>query len=122
MFILFALLIGAPLLFAASFQFVNIFHTIYSKIGFDSDATASMQGQGMMQLQDLTITPDFFYNYAIITLVVLGVLGALLIGLIKSGKLATGVPYVPILPTLSVLIFVGLCSVLVTFFGGMMGA
>jgi Flp pilus assembly protein TadB len=122
MFILFALLIGAPLLFAASFQFVNIFHMIYTRIGFDPNSASSSMSSGMIQLQDLTISPDFFYNYAIITLIMLGVLGALLIGLIKSGKLSTGVPYVPVLPTLSVLIFIGLSSVLVTFFGGMMGA
>ncbi len=121
MFIIFALLIGAPLLFASSLQFVTIFNKIYEKVGYDSSGASSMPVQsGMITLQKLPITTNFFFQYAVIVLFVLGLFGALLIGLIKSGKLSSGVPLMPLLVLLSILIFLGMNTLLGSFFKGMM--
>lgn len=121
LFIVFALLVGAPLLFAASMQFVGIFNNIYEKIGFDNSKTAAPMQNGMIKLSKLPIGEDFFFNYAIITLAVMGILGSLIIGVIKTGKVSSGIPIIPILPTLSILIFYGLVTVLSSFFRGMIG-
>ena len=121
MFIIFALLIGAPLLFASSLQFVTIFNKIYEKVGYGSSGASSMPMQtGMIALQKLPITTSFFLQYAVIVLLVLGLFGALLIGLIKTGKLSSGVPLMPILVILSILIFLTINALLGSFFKGMM--
>jgi Flp pilus assembly protein TadB len=121
MFIIFALLIGAPLLFSSSLQFVSIFNKIYEKVGYGNTGASEMPTQtGMIALQKLPITSDFFFQYAIIILAVLGLFGALLIGLIKTGKLSTGVPLMPIVVVVSILIFWAMNAFLGSFFKGMM--
>lgn len=121
MFIIFALLIGAPLLFSSSLQFVSIFNKIYEKVGYGNTGANEMPRQtGMIALQKLPITADFFFQYAIIILAVLGLFGALLIGLIKTGKLSTGVPLMPLLVIISIIIFWGMNTLLGSFFKGMM--
>ena len=122
LFIMFALLVGAPLLFSASLQFVTIFNSIYDKIGLDKGGSASLpKHAGMVSLSKLPITGDFFWWYAVITLGVSGVFGALLIGLIRSGKLNSGIPLVPVVATLSIAVFIAITTLLGTFFKGMMG-
>lgn len=120
MFILFALLIGAPLLFSSSLQFVTIFNKIYEKVGFNDDLSAMPQQTGMIALQKLPISANFFFQYAIITLFVLSMFGSLLIGLIKTGKLSSGVPLMPVIAPLSVIIFYLMTVALSSFFKGMM--
>lgn len=118
MFVLFALLVGAPFLFAASLQFITIFATILGKI--DITALLSQQGSGgMISLHPLSITPNFFMTYAIVVLSVSAFFGSLLIGLIRTGKVTSGAPLIPILILLSVAIFMALNYGLSSFFGGM---
>jgi hypothetical protein len=119
MFILFAIIIGAPLLFSASLQFVTIFNSIYEKVGFDNGDMTAMQS-GMISLSKLPITAEFFFQYSVITLIVLGMFGGLLIGLIKNGKLSSGVPLMPVIPVLAVVVFWLFTIVLGSFFKGMM--
>jgi len=121
MFILFALLIGAPLLFAASLQFVTIFSTIFSETGISTAPSALTQHTGIISIQELPISPDFFWKYAVITLGISGLFGALLIGLIRTGKLSAGVPLIIILIPLAIIIFVVLEKLLGSLFVGMMG-
>jgi len=121
MFILFALLIGAPLLFAASLQFVTIFSTIFSETGISTGPSALTQDTGIISIQELPISPDFFWKYAVITLGISGLFGALLIGLIRTGKLSAGVPLIIILIPLTIIIFIVLEKLLGSFFVGMMG-
>lgn len=122
LFILFALLVGAPLLFASSLQFVSIFNSIYDKIGLGkADVSAMPKHAGMVSLQRLPITSDFFWWYAVITLAVSGMFGAILIGLIRSGKLNSGIPLVPVIMVLSVVVFIAITMLLGSFFKGMMG-
>ncbi len=121
MFILFALLIGAPLLFAASLQFVTIFSTIFSETGISTASSTLTPHTGIISIQELPISPDFFWKYAVITLGISGLFGALLIGLIRTGKLSAGVPLIIILIPLAIIIFVVLEKLLGSLFVGMMG-
>jgi flagellar protein FlaJ len=121
MFILFSLILGAPLLFAASSQFVRIFSLTFSKI--DVDALGEQAGQGgMIKLQKMPITEDEFVMYAALVLSVCSFFGALIIGLMKSGKMTRGIPIIPVVWALAVGIFFLLRFVLGSFFGGMMAA
>ena len=120
MFILFALLVGAPLLFSASNQFIVIFSDIYHKIGLDKDLSSMPTTGSMISIKKLPITSEFFMFYAGTTLAVSSMFGALLIGLIRTGKLSAGIPLVPVVAVCSVLIFLVLQNVLGSFFKGMM--
>lgn len=117
MFILFALLIGAPLLFSASLQFITIFSTIFSRVDV---GILSQQAKGsMITLQPLSITPNFFMTYAIIVLCISALFGSLLIGLIRTGKVTSGITLIPVLIALSVAIFMAMNYGLGSFFSGM---
>jgi len=114
LFILFALMIGAPLLFAVSLQFINIFSTIMSKMDI---TTLSMQApQSMVSLSPLSITPDFFHMYAIGILFISAFFGALLIGMLRTGNAIAGVPNIPIFVVVSIGIFMVLKHLLNAFF------
>jgi len=119
MFILFALLIGAPLLFSASLQFITIFNSIYDRIGL-SDVNSTPLQTGMMSLKKLPITDQFFSQYAMITLAISALFGGLLIGLIRSGKLSAGIPITPVVVILALVVFVVISSLLGSFFTGML--
>ena len=116
MFILFALLIGAPLLLAASLQFVTMFNTIFSHVDPGDSGASTAQ----IPIQKLPITQEFFWVYAVVLLALSGLCGALLIGMMRTGKLSTGVPLILLLVPLPVLIFIGLTMLLASFFSGLM--
>ncbi|MEA3254577.1 MAG: type II secretion system F family protein [Candidatus Altiarchaeota archaeon] len=116
MFILFALLIGAPLLLAASLQFVTMFNTIFSHVDPGESGAATAQ----IPISKLPIDGDFFTMYAIILLALSGLCGAILIGMMRTGKLSTGVPLTLLLVPLPVIIFIVLATLLGSFFGGLM--
>ncbi len=119
MFIMFALMFGAPLLFASSSQFIRIFSKTLSNIDVEQLST-QVQG-GMIKLQPLAITESEFVLYAIAILVVCSFFGSLLIGLMRSGKMTSGLPLILITMGLSIGIFLTLRFILESFFWGMMG-
>jgi len=118
MFILFSLIVGAPLLFAASSQFISIFSKVFSVI--DLSKLPQEAQMGMVKIQRLSITEDDFKLYSLIVLSVSSFLGSLLIGLMRSGKMTSGIPIIPIAMGLSIGIFFGLRYILSLFFGSMM--
>jgi len=120
MFILFALLIGAPLLFSASLQFITIFNSIYDKIGLQEGSSKMPLETGMMSLKKLPITANFFSQYAMMTLAISALFGGLLVGLIRSGKLSAGIPISPIVVILALAVFIVISSLLGSFFTGML--
>lgn len=117
MFIVFAILVGAPLLFASSIQFITIFSKIYGRI--DANILSQQAQSGLMSMSGLSITPDFYFMYAVITLTVSAFFASLLVGLIRTGKISSGISTIPILIALAVGIFLGLNYGLSSFFGGM---
>jgi Flp pilus assembly protein TadB len=119
MFILFSLILGAPLLFAASSQFIRIFSKTFSVIDLSS---LSQQPQGgMVSLTPLVITEDDFVLYSLIVLAICSFFGSLLIGLMRSGKMTKGVPIIQISMGLSIGMFLALRYLLSMVFGGLMG-
>ncbi|RLC40840.1 MAG: hypothetical protein DRH44_08090 [Candidatus Coatesbacteria bacterium] len=118
MFILFSLIVGAPLLFAASSQFISMFSKVFSVI--DLSKLPQEAQMGMVKIQPLSITEDDFVLYSLIVLSVSSFLGSLLIGLMRSGKMTFGIPIIPIAMGLSIGVFFVLRYILSLFFGSMM--
>lgn len=115
LFILVAILIGAPMLFAVSIQFIKTFSTLFEKLNISD---SQVPQAGIVSLKGLSISPDFFFMYALLIFVVLGFFGALLISLIRTGKPVAGVPNIPVLVLGSIIVFLVLNHVLGVFFGG----
>jgi len=120
-FILFALLIGAPLLFGVSLQFISIFHTLFTKLNIEelSQQAALSGGAGTISISTLAVSPDFFMYYALGILAMSNFFGALLVGLIKTGRPISGVPNIPVLIFISVAVFLLINYVLGLFFGSL---
>jgi len=80
MFILFTVIVGAPMLLAVSIRFVGIMADMQQR----SDIFGS-----------IAITPEFLTMASVILLVVTSLLSASLIGVIKEGKVLSGLLYFP---------------------------
>lgn len=118
LFIVFALVIGAPMLFAASHQFVTVFAQTFSSIGL-SEGTS--RGDSLIQLEGFAIEPGFFSLYAICVLIVSSFFGSLIINVMKNGEMlsASGITLTPLLMVLSVAVFCVLDTLLGSLFQGM---
>ncbi len=117
-FILFSILVGAPVLFAVSLQFITIFSTLFSRINV-SELT-NISRHTMITLRELSISPEFFMQYAMAILIVLSFYGALLIGLVRTGKIITGIRNIPILIIVSTGVFFLVNYLLEIFLSGLM--
>ena len=117
-FILFALIIGAPMLFAVSHEFISIFSMMMDRIDVSSLKEAAAQ-QSMIKLSELSITPEFFQIYAVAILSVSATFGALLVGILRTGKAISGVPSIPMFAAIAVGIFLIMKFALNSFFGSM---
>jgi len=116
MFILFSVLIGAPLLLGVSITFVEIFSAIFETIDVGSMEGAAQSS--MISLEGLSISPEFFWLYAVLVLLISGFFGGIMIGVIQTGKVSSGITYGPVLAIIAVTIFIVLHKVLVGVFGG----
>ena len=97
---------------------MSIFSSIYAKVN-SGGLTQSAQS-GMMALRPLSVEPSFFYWYAITVLVVCSAFGSFIVGLIRTGKLSSGITLVPALVAGSIIIFLALNEGFGSFFGGML--
>ncbi|MFH1054844.1 MAG: type II secretion system F family protein [Candidatus Altiarchaeota archaeon] len=116
-FILFAVLVGAPLLFAVSAQFITIFSTMMEKLNVQD--LSKNAPQGMITISQLSITPEFFQTYAIGILFVSAFFGSLLLGILKTGNPLSGLSTTPLLITVSIGIFLLIKHGLGLLFAGM---
>ena len=118
-FILFAIMFGAPLLFAVSSEFITIFSQMMLKLNIDELARNVPTSQTMITLKPLAITPDFFQLYAIGILIISSFFGSLLIGILRTGNPITGVSSIPMFTAVSVIMFLGMKYFLNVLFQGM---
>jgi len=117
MFMLFAMLFGAPLLFAVSLQFILVFSGLFSKINV-SELSNLPQSATTITLKPFVISPDFYFTYALITLIVLCFFGSFLIGLLRTGKPISGLQNIPTFTATSVVIFLVLNHFMTSVFSG----
>ncbi len=123
LFILFAAGIGAPLLFAISLFFVETMAKLYSPSVLGSiETTGAAGGFGgggfLSRASAPTITADQLFLFAISSIAVTTIFGSLIIGLIQSGQEKKGLKFVPILLTISLVIFFVAQLIIKSLFGG----
>ena len=119
MFIMFATMVGSPLLLAVSLQFITIFSTLMDKLNI-AELTKSMQGQSaMFTLSELAIKPGFFENYAILILFVSSFFASFLVGILRKGEALSGLPNTPVFIPGSIAVFFTVKYVLGKVFSSM---
>ncbi len=114
-FIMFTIILGAPLLLSISIQFIKVITSMQSKAGV-SDA-----GFGLSMLAgEISITADFLTKLSIAMLIMTALLASMLLGTIREGKPKFGFRYAPIIIVGSMIAFVVFRHFIANFFGSMM--
>jgi len=96
-FIFFAVGFGAPMLFGISTYLVSSIGTQFSAFDISSGG-----GQTAKAIQ---VSPEFLVMFAMIALAITSFFGSLIIGVVKGGSEKSGLKLVPILITMSYIVF-----------------
>lgn len=118
MFIMFASVMGAPLLFAVSVYFIEMIG------GFWSERTAEIPSQmssGFMQMKGPQVGSYEMMLFSVACIILTTVFGSLIIGLIQSGKEKRGIKYIPLLTGAGLFIFFAVRFVISAMFGNLLG-
>lgn len=98
-FIFVAIGIGAPMLFGLSSFLISVLQENLAQI--DIPETASVP----ITLSEINISTSFIMFFVILSLITTSVLGSLVLGLITKGQEKRGIKFIPMLITLSLIIF-----------------
>ncbi|MBI2548668.1 type II secretion system F family protein [Candidatus Woesearchaeota archaeon] len=99
LFILFTVLLGAPILFAVSIQFLGIVTAMQQQVNMNNTF-----GIGFLS-GDVAISVGFVQTVSIVMLLLTGILASVLIGVIRDGTLRSGLRYSPFMMSGSLLVF-----------------
>lgn len=119
MFIVFASVIGAPLLFALSVYFIEV----TTELWVDEMAAADFEGMGgmMMDMGGPEIDASTIRYFSIAAISITTFFGGMIIGLIQKGKSISGIKYSPLMMIAGLTVFF-IASVVVTrLLGGFVG-
>lgn len=100
MFIIFVIIVGAPVLFSISIQFVGIVTGMQAK----TNVASYEFGLGMLSGK-MEITTDFLETISIVALTLTSFLACMLIGVIQTGRQTHGFRYVPFIVGGSIAMF-----------------
>jgi hypothetical protein len=127
LFIMFTILVGAPLLFAISLQFITVFSSLFEQTGLGELAEKQASGgfgaggTSFMKISNLSISSSFFLEYSIVTLFVIAFFGSFITGLIRTGKPISGIQNLPILVVVTISLFFLFNYLLRTVFSSLIG-
>jgi hypothetical protein len=114
MFIMFTIIVGAPLLLAISVHFVGMVQNM------QSSATLSTDEFGLGFLGgEIEITPEFLTNISLVTLTLTSLLATMLTGTIVKGEMKAGLKYSPFVIAGSIILFYISKIVIAGFFSSM---
>jgi hypothetical protein len=120
MFISFASLVGAPLLYGISTFFMEILTKMTADIGIgDISSQATTMGVRTMSVA-ATISPAFLFKFALLAVTITTFFAALMIGLIKRGDEKQGFIYAPLFVTVGLLVFWIVRHLVMSMFGDLL--
>ena len=118
MFIMFASVLGAPVLFAVSIYFIEMIG------GFWEERAANIPTQmssGLMKMTGPQVDPYEMMLFSVACIIITTIFGALIIGLIQTGKEKRGLKYIPLLTGAGLFIFFAVKFVISSLFGNLLG-
>jgi flagellar protein FlaJ len=110
-FIFFSIAVGAPALFALSSVLVSVLTNILSTIPVMSSTIALP-----FSLTKINISVTFITYFSIVFIIATDILASLMLGLVSKGQEKSGIKYIPILLIISILTFIVLRVVLMSYF------
>jgi len=115
-FITFAAIVAAPLLFALSHRIIIVMSEVTSKMDFSNVASVGTK----LPIQNIGkgLNPKEFKNFAFICLSITGLFSAMIISSVRKGNVKEGVRLIPIFIAISLVLFLIFSSLLSYFFGG----
>jgi len=103
-FIVFAGVLGAPVLYALSLYLI----TTLTSLGSSSIAATEVVSQGMSIFKGgIEISPDFLFGFSIVSIIITTFFSGIIIGLIDTGREKGGVKYIPIFMIIALAVFLG---------------
>ncbi len=118
MFIMFASVLGAPLLFAVSVYFIEMIGGFWQETATD---VPSQMSSGLMQMTGPQVDPTEMMMFSVACIILTTVFGALIIGLIQTGKEKRGLKYIPLLTGSGVAVFFLVRFAITSLFGSLLG-
>jgi len=118
MFIMFASVLGAPILFAVSVYFIEMISGFWKKSTVNLPTEMS---SGIMKMNPPQVEVSEMMLFSIASIVITTFFGSLIIGLIQTGKEKRGLKYVPFLTGTALLIFFGVKFIISSLFGNLLG-
>lgn len=114
-FILFASMLGAPLLFAVS---TYLTETTADLWGGTSGALSDLPSTGVLEFHQPEFHVEFFRLFAVMSLIISNMFAALIISEIKYGNIKHGLKYVPVFTIIAVIVYFVVDVVIQSAFGG----
>lgn len=121
MFIVFASVLGAPLLFAVSLYFIEVTSKMWGEQMMGASEGMSEIGVGMISMSGPQIAPSELRLFALAAITMTTIFGGLIIGLIQEGKATRGLKYCPPMVLGALGIFLAAKTVITKLFGGFLG-
>jgi len=119
-FIMFAIMIGAPLLFGMSTFMVSVLEKMSSNIA-GSFGSSGMSSLGIQTASmSLPISLEFLMNFSLISLISTSLLGAIVVGLVNTGNWKNGIKYMPVFSLISLGFFYVMNRILAGTIGSML--
>ncbi len=115
MFILMAAMIGAPLLFSISVYMADTTANMWESTDIGEMQTGGQLGLSFQQPQ---VETAFFEQFAIMAIIVINFFSALIISEIKNANIKEGAKYIPVMVTISILLFFVIKSLVASLMGG----
>lgn len=120
MFIIFASVLGGPLLFSISLYFIEITSKLWGGQMSGAQEGLSQTGASMISMGVPQLEPAELRLFALVTIGVTTFFGGLIIGLIQEGKATKGLKYAPFMVIAGIGLFLASKFIITTFFGGFM--
>ncbi len=116
-FIVFAGVLAAPVLYALSLYLI----TTLTSLGGANVANAEVISKGVSLFKGgVKVSPEFLFMFSICSIMVTTFFSGLIIGLIETGKEKGGIKYVPVFMIIALVVFLGANFVIGLMFSGMM--
>lgn len=120
-FIFFVLGLGAPVLFAVSNYLVGVMSSGINQPSMELGEDLEIVGGPMFaNTKSSSVSHEFMTIYFVIAMIASSITGSIILGQILSGKVRAGLKFIPILITMSLVLFFAVGHVLSAFIGGIM--
>jgi hypothetical protein len=118
MFITFASLIGAPLLYGISTFFMEILTKMSPSLGAEAIKQSKALGVRTVGIST-AVSPEFLFNFSLIAIIITTFFAALMVGLIKKGDEKRGFVYAPLFVVTGLAIFWIVRYAIISMFGSL---